>query len=487
MGVGRDRISELPESLIHHILSFLPIKSIVSTTLLSTKWNNLWLSLPILDFTQWRSPPTGAAFENLIEEESDSDTDTKQDEYQVIEDSSPVDLSGTIRFMDFLDKVIFLDELDHVKNFCLETDSMYFNQDRVKEWINSIARRNVEKLFLFVKCSGPRVVPLELFYCESLTMLHLWFINTQVLDQSPLSKPICFPRLENLRLSNIEFKDKTLAMQLFSNCPVLEDLYMGNVSWKGLDVICFALPRLKFFHIGSYQKDCIKNVKVKFDTPNLLSLKWFDYVPKEFIVDSFPFLVEAGTGYTESRYDSVYNFIEKVSHVKHLRFSNMYFHPKILDGSSVLPRSYHSFRNLVSFRVDIIHYGQIRSLFERILQFSPNLTSLTFHQLYSFHNVDEDALLPYNMTPPCLLLCLKSIEFLKFYGCPKEMEVVELFLKNAKVLQTVTLGSSSHHLEYLNKKKPTDKEVEDANGKILEKLQAFSWASSDCVVRFSSP
>ncbi|XP_026408644.1 FBD-associated F-box protein At5g22730-like [Papaver somniferum] len=166
--------------------------------------------------------------------------------------------------------------------------------------------------------------------------------------------------------------------------------------------------------------------------------------------------------------------------------SHTYFYPKILDDSSVLPRSFHMFRNLVSFEVDIIHYGQIKSLFDIILQFSPNLTSLIFRQLFTYDKVGEDAL-SLNIVPRCLLFCLKSIEFQNFSGHPGEIEVVNIFLENARVLLLITLGSSSHRLEYMNKKKSTAKEVEDANHKILEQLLPFSWASADCMVTFSSP
>ncbi|KAL8532179.1 hypothetical protein ACS0TY_008688 [Phlomoides rotata] len=46
-----DRLSELPESLILHILSFLPMRDVVSTTLLSKRWENLWTTLPCLNFS----------------------------------------------------------------------------------------------------------------------------------------------------------------------------------------------------------------------------------------------------------------------------------------------------------------------------------------------------------------------------------------------------------------------------------------------------
>ncbi|XP_026379483.1 putative F-box/LRR-repeat protein At4g15060 [Papaver somniferum] len=51
--VGEDRISKLPESLIQHVLSFLPTKCAVSTTVLSKTWKNLWkfcLNLDIRHF-----------------------------------------------------------------------------------------------------------------------------------------------------------------------------------------------------------------------------------------------------------------------------------------------------------------------------------------------------------------------------------------------------------------------------------------------------
>ena len=47
-----NRISDLPEFIMHHILSFLPRKEAVKTSLLSTKWNCVWSSFPILDFDQ---------------------------------------------------------------------------------------------------------------------------------------------------------------------------------------------------------------------------------------------------------------------------------------------------------------------------------------------------------------------------------------------------------------------------------------------------
>nr|GEZ67986.1 hypothetical protein [Tanacetum cinerariifolium] len=46
-----DRITDLPDVVLHHILNLLPIKCIVKTSILSKRWRSLWYTFPDLDFT----------------------------------------------------------------------------------------------------------------------------------------------------------------------------------------------------------------------------------------------------------------------------------------------------------------------------------------------------------------------------------------------------------------------------------------------------
>ncbi|KAH6809792.1 hypothetical protein C2S51_027575 [Perilla frutescens var. frutescens] len=49
---GVDRVSELPESLIFQILSFLEMRDVVRTSLLSKHWKDLWTTIPYLRFDE---------------------------------------------------------------------------------------------------------------------------------------------------------------------------------------------------------------------------------------------------------------------------------------------------------------------------------------------------------------------------------------------------------------------------------------------------
>ncbi|KAF6171078.1 hypothetical protein GIB67_010946 [Kingdonia uniflora] len=44
-GGSGDRISNLPDVVLHRIISLLPIKEAVATCVLSTQWKYLWISI----------------------------------------------------------------------------------------------------------------------------------------------------------------------------------------------------------------------------------------------------------------------------------------------------------------------------------------------------------------------------------------------------------------------------------------------------------
>ncbi|XP_051182947.1 MEIOTIC F-BOX protein MOF isoform X2 [Lolium perenne] len=51
MASGVDRISALPEDVLHHVLHFLPAHDAVRTCVLARRWRSVWRSVPALRFT----------------------------------------------------------------------------------------------------------------------------------------------------------------------------------------------------------------------------------------------------------------------------------------------------------------------------------------------------------------------------------------------------------------------------------------------------
>ncbi|XP_066334003.1 F-box/LRR-repeat protein At3g59190-like [Miscanthus floridulus] len=45
---GEDRISDLPDGVLHHVLSLLPVQQAVQTSVLARRWRHLWKGVPAL-------------------------------------------------------------------------------------------------------------------------------------------------------------------------------------------------------------------------------------------------------------------------------------------------------------------------------------------------------------------------------------------------------------------------------------------------------
>ncbi|XP_026407483.1 F-box protein At4g09920-like [Papaver somniferum] len=315
---GEDRIRSLPESLIRHILSLLPTKCVVATTILSRGWNNLWISLPVLDFREWKSPNTQET------------------------------LSSTNSFMDFVDRVLLLRNMSDIKKFCLTCNSEYFDDQRIKAWILTAIQCRVEELIVSRDASERvDIIPVDLYTCESLTSLDIDLFGGQHLN---LPQLISFPRLKILQLSEISVFRQRNIQQLFSNCPILEELCLKYCLLNHLNIISSTLKSLTFV---SSLRICMSDVKIKIDTPNLISITVDDGIPQHLVVESFPSLVDADIHrmYTDPSVpvDVIPNFVKKLSNVKHLKLSGNI--SESLELADVLSTSFPTFINLITLEV----------------------------------------------------------------------------------------------------------------------------------------
>jgi hypothetical protein len=61
-----DRVSILPDDLLHHILSFLPTQDAIRTSVLSRRWQRVWIGLPTFAFSDDAQSAKG--FANSVDE-----------------------------------------------------------------------------------------------------------------------------------------------------------------------------------------------------------------------------------------------------------------------------------------------------------------------------------------------------------------------------------------------------------------------------------
>jgi hypothetical protein len=192
----------LPEVVLRHVLSFVPIKDAVKTSVLSKRWEFLWTSNPNLDFGEHL-----AGKRTLL--------------------------------MNFVERVLYLRDSSDIKEFVLDFD-VQFDASRVKSWITAAVRRNVQILNIRIRdLRGQFSLPRCVFTCETLTSLEL--AMPCILKIPPI---ICFSDLKVLSIENVTFLDDYTTQQLLSGLPVLEVLYLEKCRWGYRKVLSITSPRL---------------------------------------------------------------------------------------------------------------------------------------------------------------------------------------------------------------------------------------------------
>lgn len=110
-----DRISNLPDDLLCHVLSFLPTKNAALTWVLSKRWLNLWKLVPNLDID-----------DSVFLHPQDGNKGERQEIRQ--------------SFIDFVDRVLAMQADSPINNFSLKCITG-IHPDTVNRWIRTVVSR----------------------------------------------------------------------------------------------------------------------------------------------------------------------------------------------------------------------------------------------------------------------------------------------------------------------------------------------------------
>ncbi|KAL7250632.1 hypothetical protein ACSBR1_012620 [Camellia fascicularis] len=340
----KDRISNLPDEILSHILCFMPTKYAARTSLLSTRWKSIWTSVHIIDLCSFS--------ERGHNEQS----------------------SG---FMDSVDRLLLLRNSPNLNKFRLRCRFGYYNPYRLNSWICTVIKLNVKDLVLNFEIDQLVVeLPRSLFTSVNLVVLKL---AGDVFFRFPM--PVFWPSLKVLYVHSLTFLDDDSFQNILSGCPVLEELDIERTKLgDNIKTLCICSSTLKklllynCFRVTSLQR----SVVIKAPVLEIFQLN--NFVSSVFDMDELPSLVKANfTFYFENRrsedcYNGVVGMLGKISNVQHLELSNGI--PKVVteafDYNTLL------FHNLTHLRLQIcdIHWSILLDL----LGHMPNLKVLVFNK-----------------------------------------------------------------------------------------------------------
>ncbi|XP_061371774.1 FBD-associated F-box protein At5g18780-like [Gastrolobium bilobum] len=226
-----DRLSDLPDCVLLHILAFLNAKDAVRTCVLSNRWKDLWkllstLTLHSSDFWTFKS------FTKFVS-----------------------------RLLTLRDGSIALLNLDFERHGCIEPHLL-------KRIVKYAISHNVQQLGISVKCDIDHIPPC-IFSCHTLTSLKLSVCPRGYIYGSTLfPKSLSLAALTSLHLQHFTFcaSDNDRA-EPFSACNKLRDLIIDHCTVRDAKILCISSSTLVNFTMHSdHSKDFYKIV---LSTPNL--------------------------------------------------------------------------------------------------------------------------------------------------------------------------------------------------------------------------
>lgn len=216
---GPDLISDLPQSIIESILTRLPIRDAVRTSILSSKWRYKWSTLTQLVF----------------------------DEKCVILSNDQCEVEDSL--VKFITRALFLHQ-GPIHKFQLSTTHMTCCPD-IDQWLLFLSRNDIKELVLELGEGEWFRVPSCLFNCKKLTRLELFRCE---FDPPPGFKG--FLCLKSLNLHQVLVSPEAIE-SLISSCPLLESLALSYFDSLALTI---RAPNLKYLCLeGEFKDICLEN------------------------------------------------------------------------------------------------------------------------------------------------------------------------------------------------------------------------------------
>ncbi|KAL3813677.1 hypothetical protein ACJIZ3_014945 [Penstemon smallii] len=432
-----DRITNLPEGVISHILSRLPTKDAVRTCVLSKDWEYKWTHIYNIRI-----------YDGIYNKRSRTGTKTV--------------------FVNFLERLLLLSQ--NVKSFQLSLSNKYA-LNRMTAWISAVLMRNVENFELTYLKDGI-VLPRGLLNCTSLRKLKLRLLSSTF--RVPTEN--CFPNLAILHLEGVEILYTPSSTEpLKFIFPVLETCVLKKCKWSNVKIVELYAPALTIFKSHPPEDAQVNDYSIKIHGAKLIKFESSSNVLETFdmsnsriayatLLNSFrkygPYLMNRDQDdlqLLEKGGLQVRMLLKGFSCLKELELSGDVAKAIAQSKHGVPLSRYNTLERLVIFS------GSGETLLE-LLQAAPSLKYLVINEGIWVH-YDYDAV---QVVPMCISNSLEEVKFnsFDFSGKKPEFYLAEFLLKNAILLKKMHL-----HCAYRTAQE----------NKIVEELSTVPTNSARCV------
>ncbi|XP_058224068.1 putative F-box/LRR-repeat protein At3g18150 [Rhododendron vialii] len=418
-----DRLSELPDSLLLHILSLLPsFNQVIRAGTLSKRWLHLWTFVPNLVFTRSSSNPK--------------------------------------KFVSGVSKTLTQSRVSKVEKFSILVPySAAFSSD-VDSWLLFAARNGAADLSLrFFNSIPGNVYVLPQVMCTNSRIKVLELANCVVKPVGLVS----WNALKRLYFYGVMLSDAAME-GIVSGCPVLEILHVYRYVFKGLKVRSRSLRELVLSGYVHHfdEDDC--NAYLEISAPNLRTLTISScFYTWDVRLEDVTSLVRADLSFYldidddaadveeyDKYLDLLLELMEKLHHVEELKLATWCIQVlSVLEVRGWLSPSL----NCKSLTLDTHVVDCDLPGLARLLDISPYLETLVIstetlspseffvggalYVAYSFNGKHYFQLR--KSIPEGLLLHLKNVKIFGFRRVHWEVDLVQFLMKNAKVLENVNV------------------------------------------------
>ncbi|KAM7461161.1 hypothetical protein LguiA_029282 [Lonicera macranthoides] len=459
---GIDRISNLPDEILCHILSFLPTKYAVGTSVLSTRWKNLFPFIPKLSLNFDDSLLLHPHKEN------------------------PNLIPNFVKFMyNVMNRMIIT--APRIFSFILKCQRDYegvreltgeLDEDNDGKyshliiWIYLALRKNVRELTVHVENEDRDFIrfPERLFKCLSV----MWVtIGGRFFFDVPTM--VLLPNIRSMFLDCVMFPNGEAVERLISGCFFIEEFCLERCDFQDLDVLKISSTTLKLLVIINCKWD--GKYEVVLDVPNLELFHYQeDAIAYDYTVKNMGCVrkahIDIGISWDQGledgpRYEAnAVGLVAVCSNLETLYLSQNSLHAIQWYWGFVRP-----FSNLTTLKLGLI--DDCGWLFlARLLNSMPNLEVLEFTWGFmEYEDFPDFVSHVAKREPQCLSSRLDKVKIEEFTGEEDELSVVEFFLKSAKVLRELEIVSDLSSEELLN---------------ISKKVSLFPKCSAACEIVFTS-